>query len=139
MVFVDSPFGWHAPVDWKVPAALLGGVAVHSVCSLVACLVARRHGCRVWIDSGLHRSRRQKIWPPKCAGQSNEAGAVWLPIGTATFIILFLGIDTLAQVAYGMEIPAGFLIVAASAGGVLFSRSVRASTPEACWYGRKPV
>src|SRR5436190_7140606 len=107
MVFVDNPFGWHAPIGWHVPAALLGGLAVHSVCSLVGCLGAKRHGCRVWIDSGLYRSRRRKIWPPKCAGQSNEAGAVWLPIGTACFILLFLGLDTLARVADGIELPVG--------------------------------
>ena len=95
---------------------------------------ARSGNVRIWIDSGLNRSRRHDIWPPRCHATGNEVDDVWLAI-TACIVIL-LAQPPGVWIYSNAGLTAGGILVASFVGVQLLARKIVASTPEECWYAR---
>jgi len=127
---------WHGPTDWKVPAALLAGIAFHFAFAMVGWRFASRHRIPVWIDSGLARSRMSEIWPPRCRGSSNEVKNVGLVCGVLLFVFI-LGFDSRSFLFTNEDLLSAGVGAAVMIGLVLLTRTVAAVTPEECWYPRK--
>jgi hypothetical protein len=138
LIVFNSFGGWHAPVDWNVPAVLLAGIAGHFVFAIVGWRFASRHQVRVWIDSGLSRSRQRETWPPRCRGSSNEANNVWL-LFAVLFFIFVLGLDSHSFLFSNEKLLSAGVVTAVLIGLVLLTRTVAAVTPEECWYIRRPT
>jgi hypothetical protein len=89
------------------PAGFIGvmmlmsaGLPLATFLSLLGCVSARRHAVKVWLDPGLHESRRARQWPVSIQGLRNLADMPYLlmiavllttglaPVITAIVIVL---------------------------------------------------
>jgi hypothetical protein len=130
---VYNPFGWHTPIDWKVPAALLAGIVAHVALAIVGWRSAVHHRVRAWIDSGLKVSRSRHIWPPRCCDSRNEARSIRL-VSLVMAVVFFLGLDSRALAFDSNGLLAVGVLVATLTGLLLLTRNAAAETPEDCWF-----
>jgi hypothetical protein len=135
---VDAPYGWHRRIDWRLPTALMAGLGAHAALAVAGYFLASRSGVRIWIDSGLHRSRKQDVWPPRCFGTTNQPTRVWPTAVACALIIVAFGVDTLADACVNtqLELPVGCAVIGFAAGTIAWTARAGAATPEECWYRR---
>jgi hypothetical protein len=131
---VYRPLTWHEAIGWHVPTALLSGIVVHIGFAITGNFLAARSGVRVWIDSGLHTSRKRSVWPPKCLGTTNQLASIWPTAVTCVVIVFLFGLETLARTSTEIEIPVGCAIVGLAAGMIAWTARSCAVIPEECWY-----
>lgn len=63
---------------WGIALLMMGGLPLATLLSLTACLSARRQAVKVWLDPGLHTSRRAGQWPVSLVGVHNLADMPYL-------------------------------------------------------------
>ncbi|MFN9373251.1 MAG: hypothetical protein ACK6D3_15325 [Planctomycetaceae bacterium] len=63
---------------WGIALLMMGGLPLATLLSLIACLSARRHAVKVWLDPGLHISRKTRQWPVSILGVHNLADMPYL-------------------------------------------------------------
>jgi hypothetical protein len=132
-----------------------GSYLLSALATCLAVLLSLWSRVKLWLDGGVHRARRNDLWPPPDYAdlRTNQAGRVVL---TALILTLFTGgIATLVGVALrvggqrpnavGLLVVMGTLLllmfgglVLVLAGRDLLVRRVFAATPSECW-GRVPV
>jgi hypothetical protein len=117
-----------------VQGTMLAGIAVYVVISIAGWWSARTGGVRIWIDSGLNRSRRRGVWPPRCQGSSNEADDAWLAIAACLVTLLVQPPGDWIYSDAGLV--AGGILAASFVAMHLLTRRIVAATPEECWYSK---
>jgi hypothetical protein len=63
---------------WGIAILMTIGLPLATLLSLIACFSARRHSVKVWLDPGLHTSRRARQWPVSIEGLHNLADMPYL-------------------------------------------------------------
>lgn len=140
--------------------ALIGYVLL-AVATCRALWLSLRHGIKLWLNSAVHRARRQGLWPPNeaCKGSSNKAQRVLLTallvLGIPALMIAIVNMVILAD-ALGVKqanredrlvmfVTTGML-AAVFGSGVVFlglrdflSRRIAAAIPCECWGDGKPL
>jgi hypothetical protein len=109
----------------------------------VAVAVAARHEVRVWVHHELHRSRRERLWPPAWTGSFWQHENRGRAILATALIFATIGFPPLAfrlvvtleqrlEIAGVLAIVFGTPMLATCAYAVLRER-VFAASPEECW------
>jgi len=127
-----------------IAALMMVGLPLGSLFSLIACLSARRHSVKVWLDPGLHASRRTGQWPVSIQGVHNLADMPYLLlISVLLLAFLFPIIITVVSLfpqngprpAFDMALVG--TILAASLGMLSlllrWTNQARARLPQECW------
>ncbi len=85
----------------SVLAALIG-YALLALTTCCALWLSLKHGIKLWLDSAVHRARRQNHWPPTtlCEGRINRARRVLL----TTLVVLVVPVSF---IVIGNIVPAG--------------------------------
>jgi hypothetical protein len=120
------------------------GLPLAMLLSLVACLSARRHTVKVWLDPGLHTSRRHGQWPVSLAGGRNLAMmpclvtvAILLSFSLILLLVLITALDPRKRLAPGFNFRLwiGVLLgIVTALWLILRSESqVLARAPHECW------
>jgi hypothetical protein len=120
------------------------GLPLATLLSLAACLSARRHAVKVWLDPGLHASRRHGHWPVSLAGGRNLAVmpyqvtvAILLIVGLVVLLVLITALDPRKRLAPGFSFPlwiGGLLGIVTVFWFILHSANhVLARAPHECW------
>jgi hypothetical protein len=143
-LFAKQPF--RGPPGGLVAVQILMavGLPLATLLSLVACLSARRHSVKVWLDPGLYASRRHGQWPVSLAGGRNLAVmpcqvtvAVLLSLLMVIVLVLITALDPRQRLAPGFSFPLwiGVLLgIVTTLWFILRSEShVRARAPHDCW------
>lgn len=131
-----QPLGWHERIGWGPPTALLAGIGAHAGFAVAGYFLAMRSGVRIWIDSGLHHSRRRSVWPPRCLGTTNQPTRIWPTAIACAVIVLVFGFDPLAHAFSEYGLAVGGAIIGLAAGMMGWTAKAGAATPEECWYRR---
>lgn len=63
---------------WGIAILMIAGLPLATLLCLIACLSARRHSVKVWLDPGLHAARRASQWPATFQGVQNLADMPYL-------------------------------------------------------------
>jgi hypothetical protein len=120
------------------------GLPLATLLSLVACLSARRHGVKVWLDPGLHASRRHGQWPVSLAGGPNLAMmpyyvtmSILLIIFLIMVLVLITALDPRKRLNPGFNFPVwvGVLLGIVMVLWILLRSAshVLARAPHECW------
>jgi hypothetical protein len=133
------------------PAGFIGvmmlmsvGLPLATLLSLIGCLSARRHAVKVWLDPGLHASRRAHQWPVSIQGLHNLADMPYLlmiavlmttslaPVITA--IVLLLPRQG-PRLGFDMAVLGVVLTVCVTMLSLLlrWTNQARARRPAECW------
>jgi hypothetical protein len=115
--------------------------ALSALMTILAIGYALRGGCRLWLDSAVHRARRQDVWPPTsfCQGRPNR----FVPLLTTALLfiifVLLLIVSILAAWTrhQGFAICVPVLMIAAPVALLvardLLVRKLLAESPSECW------
>ena len=101
----------------------------------IACLKAKWHGIKVWMDSSLDRARSNRLWPPRCDGLRNRADTVLL---VATAALVMVTVESIAIACaflppvYALAL-AILIIVAVPLPSYFVGRGVVAKSAKECW------
>jgi hypothetical protein len=111
-------------IDAGLTAAI--GISLLAVIPLVGVLNARLYQVKVWVDSSIHPSRRNNVWPPQATGFNSTMGllfpALLVPIVVTAIVTFPLGFWSMLACVFGEGIYIW----------VLF-RGVAADRPTECW------
>jgi hypothetical protein len=142
----------------QVIGALLTAFGSYVLSSLATCAavwLALWYRIKLWLDAGVHRARREGLWPPPDYRdlRTNKAGRVVLTAlvltlftcGFTTLVAVALGLGGRRPDAFGLLAIMGTLLLLMFVGPVLILagrdllvRHVFAATPSECW-GAVPV
>lgn len=102
------------------------GALLLSFVPLIGVHHARRNRIRVWVDSSIHDSRRENLWPPRAGGFNSAMGlllpALMVPVLGVAILSIFLGLTPMLFCLFGTGILIWWLF-----------RSVCAESPQECW------
>ncbi len=101
----------------------------------IACLSAKWHRIRVWMDPSLDTARRKRSWPPHCNGTRNRVDTVLL-ISVAALVVGTLTGGMVVAVEWKLADPAQWLALAFAVIGLLswiVGSGVLAQSPAECW------
>ncbi|MGQ0636413.1 MAG: hypothetical protein ACT4QC_17515 [Planctomycetaceae bacterium] len=110
----------------EVPQAFPGvmlimaiGMPLEALLASCGCLSARRAKGRVWIDNGMHQSRRQNAWPPRTTyNQANNNNlAAWACV-TMFSTLVVLALAAAIGIGWAMSAAIGLLICPAAVVGI---------------------
>jgi hypothetical protein len=82
---------------WGIVVLMIPGLPLATLLSLIACVSARRHSVKVWLDPGLHAARRASQWPASIQGVQNRADMSYL-LMIAVLVSTFLTTMVIAMV-----------------------------------------
>jgi hypothetical protein len=129
---------------WGIALLMTGGLPLATLLSLTACLSARRHAVKVWLDPGLHASRRTRQWPVSIVGVHNLADMPYLlMISVLLMTVLTPMIIAMANLlpqrgprpAIDIAIVGGILAISVTCLWLLlgWTSQSRARLPFECW------
>jgi hypothetical protein len=115
-----------------------------SVSTWLAIYMGLRNRVRIWIDSTVRHSRRNRVWPPEPFGENQLSRAVTSSLVFLSAILIGTAISVLANAADRAAPIADWLIglpvVATIASGVILLagrswllRKLAATSPADCW------
>jgi len=129
---------------WGIAILMTIGLPLATLLSLIGCLSAHRHAVKVWLDPGLHDSRRGRQWPVSIQGVHNLADmpyllmiAVLLTIGLTPVItaLVFLLPRNGPRPGFDMAVLGVVLAVCVTVLSLLlrWTNQARARLPFECW------
>jgi hypothetical protein len=115
--------------------------SVSALLTAVAFVVACRGGVRLWLDSAVHRARRQDCWPPTpyCEGRVNRIGSLPLAgLGLSVLLMFLFFLAVGPPRGRGEAALLGFFLslvtpTAIGVSRILISHTVEADSPAECW------
>jgi hypothetical protein len=137
----------------QVIGALLtafGSYVLSTLATCAALFLALWYRLKLWLDAGVHRARRDNLWPPPDdpAPRTNKAGRVVLTAliltiftgGFAALVAVAVGVSGRQLDAFGLLLVLAVLVllmfgvpVAILVGRDLLARRVFAAAPSECW------
>lgn len=115
-----------------------------SISTWLAIVMSLRNRVRVWIDSTVRYSRRQKIWPPEPQGKNQASRAITSSLVFLSTIIIVVAISVLVSVAKRAgPVPEGLfalpVLATIGCGVILLAgrswllRKITATSAQDCW------